>query len=160
MMTESVDKVIELDRGYLAEAAVSGAVLVQTERSTFLTFNAMQKRPDGLRERSGTALVEFPGCQCTQFGYPNDEALSGHPLYSSGLAEYAIHEVLNPSWARRLEQQNRVAFPQTGTWNLRHFIIAFHDSTFECLAGNLVLRVFDEPYARVLQRITERVLSE
>jgi hypothetical protein len=159
-MGESMDQVIELDLGCVPEAAVSGGVLVQTERSTFLTFNAMRKRPDGRRERAGTALIEFLSCLCTRFGYPNDEALAGHPLHAAGVVEYAIYEVLNPSWSRHLEQQNRVAFPQTGSWNLRHFIIVFHDSTFECLAEDLVLRVLDEPYARVLQRITDRVLSE
>jgi hypothetical protein len=158
-MMEPMDQVIELDLGYCPESAVSGAVLVQTERSTFLTFNAMKKQSDGSWEPTVTALVEFPGCQCTQFGYPNDEALSGHPLYSAGVGVYAIYEVLNPSWTRRLEQQNRVAFPRTGAWNLRHFI-SFHDSTFECLAKDLVLQVFDEPYEQVMRRITDRVLRD
>jgi hypothetical protein len=53
-----------------------------------------------------------------------------------------------------------VAFPQTGSWTLRHFIITFHDSTFECLAEDLVLQAFDEPYEQVMRRITDRVLSE
>lgn len=157
---ESMDQVIELDLGYVPEAAISGGVLVQTERSTFLTFNAMRKQSNGFMEPAGTAMVEFIRCQCTQFGYPNDEALAGHPLYAPGVAVYGICEVLNPSWSRRLEQQNRVAFPPTGSWDLRHFIISFHDSTFECLAKDLVLQVFDEPYENVMRRITDRVLSE
>ncbi len=156
---EEVDKVVELDLGCIPEAAISGAVLVQTEQSTFLTFNAFRKA-GRQRERVGTALVEFRFCTCTLFGYPNDEALKGHPLYQAGLRSYGIFEVLNPSWARRLEQQNRVAFPKTGTWSSRHFIITFHDSTFECLADDIALEIIDEPYARIFERITQRVLAE
>lgn len=159
-MTESIDQVIELDLGCVPEAAISGAVLVQTERTTLLTFNAMRIGEDGQRHRAGTALVEFPGCQVTQFGYPNDEALDGHPLWGSVLDAYAVFEVLNPSWARRLEEQNRKVFPGTGHWNLRHFIITFHDSTFECLAEGVELRVVDEPYERIFGRIAGRVCAE
>ncbi len=157
---EKTDKVVELDLGCVPEAAISGAVLVQTEHSTFLTFNAMRKVGQR-RERAGTALVEFRFCECTQFGYPNDEALPGHRLYSSGLGGYGIFEVLNPSWPKRLEQQNRVAYPDRELYSSpRHFIITFHDSTFECLADDIALEVIDEPYAQVFERITRRVLAE
>src|SRR5262245_56929361 len=158
-MTDSIDKVIKLNLGYVPDAAVSGAMLVQTEQAAFLIFHAMQARRR-MRERAGIALIEFPWCQCTQFGYPNDEALAGHPLYSSVLDDYAIFEVLNPSWVKHLEQQNRKVFPQTSSWELRHFIITFHDSTFEYLAKELVLSILDEPYERVVQRIMQRVLEE
>ncbi len=159
---EEIDKVVELDLGYTPEAAISGAVLVQTEQSTFLTFNAMRKVGQR-REPAGSALVEFPFCQCTLFGYPNDEALPGHPLYSNGLDSggYGIYEVLNPSWPKRLEAQNRVVFPDAAPYSSpRHFIITFHDNTFECLADDIVLEVIDEPYEQVFARIAKRVLAE
>ncbi|HVO43225.1 MAG TPA: hypothetical protein VMT34_11410 [Aggregatilineales bacterium] len=105
-----IDQVIELDLGCIPEAAVSGGVLVKTDRSTFLTFNAMRKI-DRRCERAGYALIEFTRCLIAQFGYPNDEARVGHPLYSSGLQGYGIYEVVNSSWSKRLDQQNRVAFP-------------------------------------------------
>ena len=40
---EQIDKVIELDLGCVPEAAISGGVLVHTDWSTFLTFNAQRK---------------------------------------------------------------------------------------------------------------------
>jgi hypothetical protein len=163
-MSEETEKVIELDLGYTPEAAVSGAVLVQSERSTFLTFNAMRLRDDGYRVDAGTALVEFPFCIITQFGYPNDEALPGHPLYAFGLKDYGygIFEVLNSSWRKRIDDQNRISFPrlESYTKRSRHFIITFHDSTFECLARDIQLEIIGEPYERVFARIGERVINE
>jgi hypothetical protein len=157
-MAESIDKVIKLNLGYIPDSAVSRAMLLQTERAAFLTFHAMLEGRR-IHKPAGVALVEFPGCVCTQFGYPDDEALEGHPLYSSVLDAYALFEVSNSSWIKRLEQQNRVAFPQTSSWNIRHFIITFHDSTFECLAIDLVLAIFDEPYELVWQRIKQRIVG-
>src|SRR5260221_909969 len=156
-----IDKVVELDLGCVPEAAISGGVLVQTDYSTFLTFNA--QRIMGQRsERVGFALVEFPRCIITQFGYPNDEARVGHPLRSSGLGEYSygIFEVLNPSWVKRIDQQNRIKFPKWDSYAARHFMITFHDSTFECLAADIHLEIINEPYEHIFERIARRVVSE
>jgi hypothetical protein len=158
---EVIDKVIELDLGCVPEAAVSGAVLVETEHSTFLTFNAQRPITES-SEAVGHAVVEFPMCSVTLFGYPNDEALPGHPLYSSGLGYYGIFEVLNPSWVKRIQQQNSVSFPKRegDRSTLRHFIITFHDSTFECLADDIHLTISNEPYKQIFDRITQRIMSE
>jgi len=63
-MSAPIDQIVELDLGIRSEAAVSGAVLIQTEQSTFLTFNAMRPTdrlgPHGHpMEDAGTAVVEF-----------------------------------------------------------------------------------------------------
>jgi hypothetical protein len=85
------ERVVELHFGITPEAAVSGAVLLQTEESTFLTFNAMQttnrSSPGGgyYSEDAGTAVVEFTVCAATKFGYPNDEAW-GHIPRTKGLS--------------------------------------------------------------------------
>ena len=161
MATNDVDDVVLLDLGYKPEAAVSGAVLVQTEHSTFLTFNAMKLENDGLRHPAGHAVIEFLLCAITKFGYPNDEASPGHPLYSKMAGAYDIYEVLNSSWIAELDQQNLVAFPNADNGaRSRHFIISFHDSTFECIADDFKLVVTDEPYEVVFQRIADRVVAE
>jgi hypothetical protein len=126
-----------LDIGVVPEAGVSEARLVQDEYRAVLTFSAMRLQPDGSRTDAGTATVEFVRCIITKFGYPNDEALSGHPLYNSGLTGYGIFEVIGSQWIRRLTEQNRVAFPSTPDSTQRHFIFSFHDSTFECIADDL-----------------------
>jgi hypothetical protein len=90
-------------------------------------------------------VLRFRSCQQFIFGYPNDEALPGHPLYSFGLSYYGLYEVHGSDWARRLTLQNQVSFPDTDLDRpsaLRHFIVTFHDETLEALAigveGSLV----------------------
>ncbi len=151
---------VPLDIGFVPEAAVSGPLLLQTEWATFLTFNAMRKLPDGIYHDAGHAIVEFEMCDQTRFGYPNDEALPGHPLYSRGLGGYGIYEVMNSRWVRQIVEQNRVSFPETPDSTQRHFIFTFHDSTFECVAQSLRADLSDKPYAEVFADIAKRVLDQ
>jgi hypothetical protein len=85
------------------------------------------------------AVLRFPLCHIFKFGYPNDEALPGHPLYSKGLSYYGLFEVLNSSWHKTLDEQNLVSFPnpQPSPTRSRHFVVTFHDSTFECIADRM-----------------------
>jgi len=159
-MAEEQDKVVEMNFGLCPEAAVSGALLLQTENSACLTFNAQRLRADGYSEDAGTAIVELVGCSTTKFGYPNDEALGGHPLYAKGLVSYGIYEVLNSSWVEEQAKQNRVCFPdRTKMSGKRHFIFVFHDSTFECLARDLKITLCNDPYESIFRTISERVLD-
>ena len=82
------------------------------------------------------ALVEFTRYSTFMFGAPNDEAFSGHPLASHGLHPYGAFEVKNSSWVRQLERMNRVHYQHDPKRfdTLKHFVFAFHDSTFECAA--------------------------
>jgi hypothetical protein len=161
----TAESIIELDLGCRPEAAISGAVLVQTESSAFLTFNAMRPTdrasPYGgyYMEDAGIALVEFLRCTITKFGYPNDEAWSGIPrTYGLG---YGIFEVLNSNWIREITELNRHSFPETAeNTTSRHFIFLFHDSSLECVADEMKLELVSRPYVNVLARITERVLAE
>ena len=85
------------------------------------------------------AVLRFPVCQIVKFGYPNDEALPGHPLYSKGLSYYGLFEVLDSSWIKTLAEQNLVSFPNPGPSrpSRRHFVVTFHDSTLECIAERM-----------------------
>jgi hypothetical protein len=157
---DTSDRVIRLDLGYVPEAAVSGPLLIQDDGLALLTFNAMRLRPDGRYEPAGTALVEFQRCSCTRFGYPNDEALPGHPLYRRGLQAYGIFEVLDSSWIAQLEEQNRVAFPNSRSWGSRHFAFVFHDSMLECIARDLILTVSREPFPQVLRAVSQRFVRD
>jgi hypothetical protein len=160
-MTEEKDKVIALNLGCWPEAAVSGALLLQTEYKAYLTFNAQGDGPDGLSEDVGTAVVEIVRCKITKFGYPNDEASLGHPLYRKGLIQYGIYEVLNSSWLAELAEQNRIALPdRTGTTGMRHFVFVFHDSTFECLAQDVKISLHTEPYQSVFKSISEDLIND
>ncbi|HEX5244466.1 MAG TPA: hypothetical protein VFW23_14485 [Tepidisphaeraceae bacterium] len=159
-----LDEVIELDLGVVPEAAVSGAVCLQTELVTILTFNAMRPTdrisPYGgpYLEDAGTAVVNFTRCLISRFGYPNDEPRSGIPLYKS--VDYGIYEVLNSTWIREVVRMNRYSFPKTEDDCVkRHFLFGFHDSTFECLADDLDLQVVNEPYDVIFERIRRRAFN-
>jgi hypothetical protein len=78
------------------------------------------------------------------FGGPNDEALSGHPLYSRGLKFYSAHQVLNSSWIKIREKMNSV-HPRHNPiffYKKNHYIITFHDNMFECIADECTYKIF------------------
>jgi hypothetical protein len=156
-MNSERDKVVLLEIGFEPEAAVSGPVLLQSDYDAFLTFNAVKMQPDGGRGSVGTGVIEIVRCSITRFGYPNDEALAGHPLYARGLGCYGVFEVLGSSWIQQMTAQNRVCFPKTPDSTRRHFIFTFHDSTFECVADSLRASLSTEPYDKIHAQISQRV---
>lgn len=153
---------MEIDIGVLPEAAVSGAVVYQTEYASWLVFNAMKRDANGQLEDAGRAVVELVRCSVSKFGYPNDEALPGHPLYKNGLdgGGYGVYEVLNPTWAKEVTKQNRVCFPKKPDSKQRHFLFTFHDSTFECLADDLRVTIRQEPFRAIIEELTGRILTK
>jgi hypothetical protein len=82
------------------------------------------------------AVVTFSAVHAHMFGPPNDEAFSGHPLASRGLGPYGAFEVDCSSWLRSLERMNSVhPYHRPERFSrYKHFILTFHDTTFECLA--------------------------
>ncbi|WP_428380961.1 hypothetical protein [Nevskia ramosa] len=156
-------ELIEVDIGITPEAAISGAVLLQTEQQAFLTFNAMRATtrpfPHGgfYKEDAGTAIIELVGCTITKFGYPNDEAWSGIPLTRG--RSYGIYEVHNSPWKQEPARLNRFSFPSTDEWSGRHFVFLFHDSSFECIATELRLELSEEPYQELFSKVAQRALS-
>jgi hypothetical protein len=142
-----------LDVGFFPEAAVSEPVLLQTDHVAILTFSAVREKSDGMRDDAGYGVLEFASCSLTKFGYPNDEALPGHPLYKRGLSECGVFEVRNSAWVRLMTEQNRVAFPRTAESSECHFIVTFHDSTFECIARGVRAWLSSKPYPELFDEI-------
>ncbi len=82
------------------------------------------------------AVLKFSQTYAHMFGPPNDEAFAGHPLAARGLSPYAVFEVENSSWLSSLVRMNSVHpyhRPEQFV-SFKHFIFAFHDTTFECIA--------------------------
>ncbi len=129
-------------------AGVPYPVLFQTEDDTVLIYRG-----------HGVVVAHFDGCLISRFGYPNDEALGGHPLYANGLRHYGVFEVHDSSWPQELEAQNRRVFPDSHSFAYRHFIFTFHDSTFECLATAIRLESFIEPLAEVVGRLQREMCA-
>ncbi|HEY3329684.1 MAG TPA: Imm53 family immunity protein [Capsulimonadaceae bacterium] len=82
------------------------------------------------------AVVRFYGCYASFFGPPNDEAFEGHPLASRGLRPYGTFVVAHSSWLRNLERMNSIHQYHSPEMfqPYKHYILSFHDSTFECIA--------------------------
>ena len=100
--------------------------------------------PRAVSESEGTeacALVSFVGPIAHMLGPPNDEAFSGHPLYSRGLRPYRAFEVHASSWISALEKMNAVHPGHRASLfvEYKHFIFSFHDETFECIAWSFTI---------------------
>jgi len=158
MFTRKLDIVKKMDIGFSPDAGVSGAVVLQDDSNTFLIFNAIKRNAAGEYEPAGIGVVEFELCQLTKFGYPNDEALGGHPLAKKGVRFYETYEVERSSWIAEKTEQNRVNFPNTAEdTRSRHFIFTFHDSTFECIAWGLKARLDGRPFAVIISELAARL---
>lgn len=122
-------------------------LIVQDELATVIAYYVETVDPDWTGESvrvvdpeataEPAALVRFNDVCATMFGPPNDEAFEGHPLAGRGLRRYSAAEVQDSSWIRILEQMNAVhPYHRPATFaRLRHIVLAFHDSTFECIAS-------------------------
>lgn len=74
--------------------------------------------------------VLFPDAVFHRLGPPGDIDLEIHPLAAQGLFGYSAHEVVTSSLAAEIAAVD-LAGPA-----LRHFVITFQDSTFECVASD------------------------
>src|SRR5215469_10023313 len=90
-------------------------------------------------EAGSTAILQFEGVLYYELGYPNDESLNAHPLYSSGLGFYDFHVIENSPLIADLDRRNQVHKRHVaGAYikRFRHWIITFHDETLEVVATN------------------------
>jgi hypothetical protein len=140
------DRVIELDGVPQSSVGAPLPIVLSDEHRILLAY-IVQDTPadwDGSYVRvidpstSGEplALVEFTSYWSFMFGAPNDEAFHGHPLANRGLHPYGAFQIEDSSWIRQLEHLNSVHpyHKHERFDSLRHYIFAFHDSTFECVA--------------------------
>jgi hypothetical protein len=107
------------------------------------------------------AVVEFERCILYKFGAPNDEVLAGHPLHGKGLVAYGAHTVERSRWISEQERLNGV-HPQHDpeSWKrFRHYLLAFHDETFECIATAHSVKETDSTLAEVLDLCARKLLS-
>ena len=90
----------------------------------------------GADDGEASVTVTFSGLCALLFGAPNDEAFEGHPLAGRGLTPCGAFEVRHSSWVRSLERMNRVhpSHRAEAFDRYRHFVLTFHDTTFECVA--------------------------
>jgi hypothetical protein len=139
-----VDHVIELELPWPPGGGAPEPRLWVSEHEAVLAYlvGPTGTEPDTL------ALLRFPRCQFAMFGPPGHNGFFEHPLKRQGLELYGIYEVLNSSFdpgkrqwitdARGAPRPANPGRPSGGRGSSRHFIITFHDQTFECIADDIV----------------------
>lgn len=154
-LVDERDRVIELE-GVPQSSVGSPLPIVLSDEFTILlaymvedptpiTSETIPRIVDVSTPGESLALVEFKSYHSYMFGGPNDEAFDGHPLAGRGLHPYGAFRVENSSWVRQLERMNSV-HPYHNPKRfaeLTHFVFAFHDSTFECVAKSFTTSEFE-----------------
>lgn len=139
------------------EFCSDGVRLLQSAEETFLIMGTFA-RQDGEITGRQFRVLRMLRCEWTTFGYPNDEAMEGHPLHGRGLDTLEVCEVFNSPWIARMHAQNRVGFPDSDMLPTRHFIFSFLDNTFECLCAGWEV-VFSSPDFQTAFAHTASLLS-
>lgn len=121
--------------------------------------------PDHPGFKMKTAVLKFRLMTLVRFGYPNEEALRGHPLHRYGLKLYRFHIVENSPLIDEMSSQNKKVFPQavpTGRIKSSHWIITFHDETLEVVADEASVFSIDEsrPPEDALWHVRKTVLPK
>jgi hypothetical protein len=158
------DTVTELHEAPRSSVGAPCPVLLATEQTLRLVYY-LQNMPegwDGAKVRlvdeqtlgEPVALVSFTRQYSHMFGPPSDEAFNGHPLAPRGLRPYGVFEICHSSWIRRLERMHAVdpSHRPEHFADSRHFVFAFHDTTFECIAEGFSVSVHTGSVAEVLQK--------
>lgn len=147
-------------------------LLLCGDHKAFLTFCLSEPNPawDGISaktvdpaslESPALCLVTINGCLSAKLGAPNDEVHHGHVLHGRGLEPYTAQIVVNSPWLTEVRANNEV-HPGYGPerWeSAKHFILWFHDSTFECLAASLDAEVISERREDLLKRVTAMLIE-
>ncbi len=134
------DRVMELTDIPQMSVGAPCPIVLSNENVTLVAYYPQNKLPywDGRASSVGKDVVIlcFESCLASLFGPPNDEAFSGHPLASRGLERYSAAVVEESSWIRALSDMNSVHpnHRPDQLFGFKHFILAFHDSVFECVA--------------------------
>ena len=162
------DKVIELKNVPQSSVGAPMQIVLSDEHKILLAY-LLQDEPnwnnptsvDFQRNGESIAIVEFNLSRSFMFGSPNDEAFSGHPLYERGLRPYEVFEIENSSWIRKLERMNSVHEHHKPEHfeKYKHFVFAFHDSTFECVAESFEFSIHEGSLESALTEMQKKLFS-
>jgi hypothetical protein len=163
-----LDKVIELANVPRSSVGAPLPLLLSNEGRVVLAYyiEETSEKWDGTTVRmissnsvEPVAIVEFKRCYAHMFGAPNDEAFSGHPLAERGLGPYRVYEIENSFWIRQLERMNSVHpyHKPERFWERHHYIFAFHDSTFECVADEFFVTTTHGSMESILPMMAEKL---
>jgi hypothetical protein len=127
------DRVVPLESVSRPSASEPELFIASSERNVALSFRIDPSNAGGYGEPSDEeppfCVLLFP--RSSSHAHTREE-VAAHPLAANGLLEHCVQEVLNSTAI-----EPSLAGPTAA--NDRHFVIAFKDSTFECIAEDCVV---------------------
>lgn len=167
---DSEDKVVKFDAVPQPSIGAPLPIILSEEGKVILAFY-LENPPEGWdgstvrltsqQAEEPIAIVELKCCYAHMFGPPNDEVFSSHPLASRGLHPYGAFEVLRSSWIRQCEKMNSIHpyHKPERFLNYHHYVFAFHDSTFECIADGFDVTETHSSMQAILPLMAEKLLA-
>jgi hypothetical protein len=132
------ERVVPWDAGCTWEPNAPEAVLAVSDRGrAVLAVNAHPADPD-----QDCVIFVWSRSRAAIMGSPNDEALSGHRLYSRGLSDLLwAGKVEQSEWIADLERRNRVhpSHDPARFIRLVHFILPLKEDTVEVIAEEVTV---------------------
>ncbi len=149
---ETIDFPVKWDVG-----APMPHLLTNGYHTVLLFYLPNENSEDGRTE--SIALVQFHRCMSSKLGDPNEEVFHGHPLNGKGLESYTAQIVQNSKWIKELEAINKVhsQYNQELWRSLNHYVLWFHDDTFECVAKSYEVEVFQKSMDEVFGEAAKRI---
>lgn len=139
----------------------SKTVLVYFVRDPSPSDGRSVRVADAQRAARVVAVVRFRRVVSVRMGAPNDEVIEGHPLHGRGLAPYEAHLVMRSSWIDALRQINSVHRGYDASWwsKLHHYLLAFHDETFECIAEDFTVTTAPSSLATAFRSAVDELME-
>jgi hypothetical protein len=152
--SEGLDRLVRYPEIPRPDTAAPRPIVVAADAVLSLAFVTAQGK---------LALVRFQPLEAMRFGAPSDQGLDGHPLFSRGLEPNACFFVENSSWLLELAGINSVHPSHEPAYyaDLRHFIVTFQGSTFECIARTADVEIRpngpEKPWALLRDAVDPRI---
>lgn len=121
-------KLIELEIPFEIDPGGTMPEISADEHNLKVTFYILDSEDRG--------ILNFNSVLQFTFGYPNEEAISGHRYAKLGLSPFKLVEVGDSEIIENIKIANRVHPYHTDEHfsEYRHFVFPFHDATLEVVA--------------------------
>jgi hypothetical protein len=163
-LAKGEEYVINYNIECIPDLSDSKETILQFGQRTFLTFKALSPiiSETGNYKELGTAIISFEDCILSQFGYPSEEHLSKHPLFSKGLDEcLGVGQVVNSLWqVAVIEKYGDISLLHSTTsikqMDYKHFIFSLKDNVFECIAKSLSVTFSENTYIDIVNKLASQ----
>ena len=166
-MTSALPTVQPYDIGCEPSSSGPAETVIADGWCTYLLFFAVSKQlnANGYLDDLRVAVLHCEHCVMSKFGYPNDEGFPEHPLYEIGLDESgsSVLEIVDSHWTVEVTDQleasarrihgDRYEESWSSRPDLRHFIVALHEKTFECIAKSMTVELFTETFESAIAHV-------